>query len=421
MRLHASAASRLFRVRRLAPAAVALALAASCHKMPLVAPSGSALTLVASPTVLAVNGQSDITAVVVEGAQSAGTGDSTGSVLNGVGTPVQDGTVVTFTTTLGHIEPAEAETHGGQATARLVADGRSGTATITAFSGGATNTLDIDIGAAAATHLAVTASPQELPATGGTSTISARVEDQQGNALPGIAVSFSTSKGSLSDTTAVSNDQGIASTTLTTTAEATVTATAGGTATAITGTVTVTLRPQTTVAISGPASGTVAVPTTFTITPGANTIITDVDLDYGDGDGTSLGAISSATSASHVFSHAGVYTVTARAFDSQGGSTSVSTQVAVAPLLVSVIAAPSSDTEPQVGDVVGFTATTSPTGALIEQYEWDFGDGSAKQTSQTNQVVHTYHSSGTKIVTVSLTPLGGGDAAVGIGQVDVKP
>jgi hypothetical protein len=219
----------------------------------------------------------------------------------------------------------------------------------------------------------------------------------------------------------LSNDQGIASTTLTTTAEATVTATAGGTATSITGTVTVTLRPQTTVSISGPGSGTVAVPATFTITPGANTIITDVDLDYGDGDGTSLGAISSATSASHVFSHAGVYTVTARAFDSQGGSTSVSTQVAVAPLLVSVVAAPSSDTEPQVGDVVGFTATTSPTGALIEQYEWDFGDGSAKQTSQTNQVVHTYHSSGTKIVTVSLTPLGGGDAAVGIGQVDVKP
>jgi hypothetical protein len=390
--------------------------------MPLVAPSGSALTLVASPAILAVNGQADITAVVIEGAQSAGTGGTGGSVLNGSGTPVQDGTVVTFTTTLGHIEPAQAETHGGQATARLVADGHSGTATITAFSGGATNTLDIDIGAAAATHLAVTASPQELPATGGTSTISVRVEDQQGNALPGIVVSFAASPGSVSPTTATSNDQGIASTTLTTTAESTVTATAGGTATSLSGTVTVTLRPQTTVSISGPASGTVAVPVSFTITPGATTIITDVEVDYGDGsDDFHLGSISSATSAAHVFTHSGVFTITARAVDSQGESTEVSTQVAIAPLHVSVVAAPSSDTEPQVGDRVGFTATTSPDGALIDSYEWNFGDGTEPQTSQSFQVEHTYHSSGTKTVTACLTISGGGDTVCGIGSVDVKP
>jgi hypothetical protein len=423
MRLHASAAPWPVRVRRLIPAAVAFALAASCHKMPLVAPSGSALTLVATPAVLAINGQADITAVVVEGAQSAGTANTPGSVLSGVGTPVQDGTVVTFTTTLGHIEPAEAETHGGKAMARLVADGRSGTATITAFSGGATNTLDVDIGAAAATHLAVTANPQELPATGGTSTIAVRVEDQQGNALPGIAVSFAASTGSVSPTTATSNDQGIASTTLTTTAESTVTATAGGTATSLTGTVTVTLRPRTTVSIGGPSSGTVGVPVSFTITPGATTIVTDVDVDFGDGsDDFNAGAISSATSASHVFTHSGTFTVTARAYDSQGGSTSVSTQVAIAPLLVSVVASPSSDTEPRVGDVVGFTATTTPGGALIDAYTWNFGDGTDPQTSQSFQVEHTYHSSGTKTVTACLTISGGGgDTACGIGSVVVKP
>jgi PKD repeat protein len=99
----------------------------------------------------------------------------------------------------------------------------------------------------------------------------------------------------------------------------------------------------------------------------------------------------------------------------------VSTQVAIAPLLVSVIASPSSDTEPQVGDVVGFTASTTPSGALIDAYTWNFGDGTDPQTSQSFQVVHTYHSSGTKTVTACLTIAGGGDAACGIGSVVVKP
>jgi PKD repeat protein len=74
-----------------------------------------------------------------------------------------------------------------------------------------------------------------------------------------------------------------------------------------------------------------------------------------------------------------------------------------------------------VGDRVGFTATTTPGGALIDAYTWNFGDGTDPETSQSFQVDHTYHSSGTKTVTACLTISGGGDTACGIGSVVVKP
>src|SRR5690606_32374262 len=98
-------------------------------------------------------GAADITAFVLEGAQGVGTPDEPGEIVAGTGTPVHDGTEVFFTTTIGRIEPELARTTGGRATARLVSDGRSGTATVTAVSGPASSTLEIDIGAAVATRI----------------------------------------------------------------------------------------------------------------------------------------------------------------------------------------------------------------------------------------------------------------------------
>ena len=50
-------------------------------------------------------------------------------------------------------------------------------------------------GAAAAARLVLTANPQSLPATGGTSTIAAGVQDASGLGLAGVSVSFSTTAG----------------------------------------------------------------------------------------------------------------------------------------------------------------------------------------------------------------------------------
>jgi len=104
--------------------------AASCHKMPLVAPSNSSITLVAATNVLPVNGSVEITAVVLQGSQTAGGGNNGGGTTTGTGTPVHNGTVVSFTTTLGRIEPADAETDNGKAVVRLIAFLRFDTGTL---------------------------------------------------------------------------------------------------------------------------------------------------------------------------------------------------------------------------------------------------------------------------------------------------
>lgn len=66
----------------------------SCDKVPLLAPTASVITIVSSRSVLPVNGTAQIIATVIE--QS--------------GTPAHNGTLVTFTSTLGTLEPREAVT-----------------------------------------------------------------------------------------------------------------------------------------------------------------------------------------------------------------------------------------------------------------------------------------------------------------------
>jgi hypothetical protein len=391
----------------------------SCHKMPLVAPSGSAMTLVAETNVLPVNGETNIIAVILEGGIAVD-GNST-SVTNGVGTPVHNGTLVTFTTTLGRVEPAEARTTAGRTTVKLIADGRSGTAKITAFSGAASSTVEVDIGAAGATRVAVTANPQSLPYIGGTTTISARVEDQQGNGLLGVPVSFSTTKGSLSATTVLTNEQGFALTTLYTTAEATVTASTGGSATSLNGTVLVTLSPAATIGITPPTSVMLGVPATFTITPGTTSAITGVTVDFGDGTTpVPLGRLTSATPVQHRFRYSGDAVVTVRAVDGENTPTTVSTVVAVSQMTItSVTALPSSTTAPKVGDTVTFQVTPA-TGASVDQYVWDFGDGT-NATTQASVITHVYTSSGSKVATVKAYPAGSSEATTSLVAVDVKP
>src|SRR3990172_6235095 len=160
--------------------ALAGALALSgCDKLPLLAPSGAGITPIATSNVLAANGSIDIFATVIEGGAAAGGTTSTA----GQGTPVHNGTLVTFTATIGTLDPREARTHNGQVSVRLKGDGRSGVAKVTAFSGGASGTVDINVGAAAAERIVLTGTPQQLPAAGGTVALAARVEDLSGNGL----------------------------------------------------------------------------------------------------------------------------------------------------------------------------------------------------------------------------------------------
>src|SRR5687768_6102087 len=83
----------------LAVLAFPLALAAACDKVPLLAPTGSVITLLATTPSVSLNSEVTIIATVIENGQAAGptgTGTGTGTTTttrSGGGTPVQNGTL----------------------------------------------------------------------------------------------------------------------------------------------------------------------------------------------------------------------------------------------------------------------------------------------------------------------------------------
>jgi hypothetical protein len=410
----------------------ALSLAAACDKVPLLAPSGSVITLFPTATVVPVNGSIEIVATVIEnGTTSTPTTPTTpttpGSPTTpttpgttttnspGAGTPVHNGTVVNFTTTLGRIEPAEARTQNGQVRVRFIASGQSGLATITAFSGGASGKIEnLRVGTAGAERVIITATPQALGCTGGTTQINARVEDTSGAGIPSVPVQFTTTTGQLNPSTANTGDNGVATTQLTTTREAEVTANVAGK----TETVTVTLSPRTGLGIT-PPSGTVAagVATSFTVNVSADANIGNVTLDFGDGTVRNLGAISGSTPVPHTYALEGTYTVTATAADAAGCTERVSTAVNILPAQPPDVRI----TAPQnarVGESVTVSATVSGATSTILRYEWTFGPDaippSVTSASRTTSV--RWLAPGTKTITVRVIQANGveGDAVAQI-------
>ncbi len=363
----------------------------SCDKVPLLAPTGSVITLFATAATVPSNGSMEIVATVIEqGATSSPTPPANGETATttastpGAGTPVHNGTSVTFTTTLGRIEPSEARTTNGQVRVRFHADGQSGTAVITAFSGGASGKIEnLKVGSAAAERILLSANPQALACSGGNSQVSARVEDVSGVGLPQVPVVFTTTKGQLTPSTATTDASGVANTSLSTTQEATVTANAAGK----TATATVTLSPRTGIGIAQVTSqsGQVAAgtPTGFTVTVATTANISNVRLDFGDGASQDLGPISGSTTVPHTYTREGTYTVTAVASDAAGCSERVSTGVTILPAQPPSVTI----TAPQSASVntdVFVSANVSGATSTIIRYEWDFGPTAVNPTVSTS-------------------------------------
>ncbi len=111
-----------------------LAALVACESSPLLAPTNSTIILVAEQPVIALNGESLVTAVVTEPA----------------GTAVQNGTLVTFSSTLGTFDRQEGTTRDGRVSVSLLAGNIVGVATVTAFSGNThSDPITIAIGASA--------------------------------------------------------------------------------------------------------------------------------------------------------------------------------------------------------------------------------------------------------------------------------
>lgn len=377
-------------------AVVAAALATTaCDKVALTAPSNTTITLFANATSVPLNGVVEVTATVVESA----------------GTPVQNGTQVTFTSNLGSIDPREARTQDGKATVRFAAGNSSGTAKVGAFSGAARATeLELKVGGATATRIVMSANPSSVPATGGAVEILATVLDTDGNRVSGVAVSFSTSAGTLSSQTIITDGNGEARTRLTTTRQATVTATAGAVTSPATLTVNVNTAPSVTITVS-PTSPTAGQAATFTFTVNSSATNTaalrDLVIDFGDGDKLTLTAPSSTSTISHAYDRAGTYTVTAVATDVNGErstATTVITVIAATPIVVTLNLQDSAAINTPVSFRASVTGDTNP--SRIVRYEWDFGDGTSASVNSP-AISHVYTVVGRKIVRVTVVTTDG--------------
>ena len=367
----------------------------SCDKMPLAAPTDSTITLYASSTTVGLNGAIDITATVIESG----------------GTPVQNGTVVTFTTTLGSIEPTEARTNNGKAVAKLLAGTKSGTAEVRAFSGGISSgdALSVTVGAAAAGKVELLANPSALPASGGVVQLTAVVSDAVGNRLSGIPVTFSADAGVITPSSATSDASGEARSTLSTTAKSRVTASVvGGTSSSLTASVDILVRVGPTVTITTPSASLVpGVPATFSVSVTAGgAAVRSATIDFGDGGKQSVSTSGSST-ATHVYTRSGTYIVTAEAIDTAGETTTAMASVAVQGVTVNVTLSwlPANVKANLPVDFTA-TATTNPTGVAISSYRWSI-NGTLIATTSGNTLSYIPTAAGTYEVKVRAETVSG--------------
>jgi len=376
-------------------------LTVACQKVPLLAPTGSTITLTASATALPTGGSTQIIAQVIEAA----------------GTPPHEGTHVTFTTSLGSIEPSEAETDiSGRAIVRFNAGTSSGTATITALSGGVSvataNQVKIQIGAAAVGSISIAATPTTLPSGGGTATLTATVADSSGNALANVPVVFAIDTstngtaggtGSLSQSVVNTDTNGRATTSLTTTRTTTISASAGIATTSGTTTtaaqisrVTITVNQTNSISIGAPTPATpiAGQAVTFPLTYGTSTTASPVvrlTVDWGDGSAPQS-FTGQPAAISHTFRSQGSFLVVVTGVDAVGDTTTTTSAVTVnarPALAVTISANPS---QPAINQVVTFTITATPsTGNAITSVAIDFGDGTRGTVSgNVSTVEHVY-------------------------------
>jgi PKD repeat protein len=396
---------------------LAMLVAISCDRVPLLAPTNSTVTIDAGSRVVETGGSTSISAMVLE--QS--------------GTPVQNGTTVRFTTTLGRLEPVEAQTRNGVATTMFFAGNDSGVAEVRASSGGSggssttttppstgdgttppttttttanSNVVMISVGSAAVDTVTVRANPSSVSTSAGaTVNVVATVVGVAGRLLPNIPVSFSATRGTLNSTTATTDAQGEARVTLTTNGDTDISV-AAGTKTATTK---VTGVPGPSVSLTCTvgsaatcATATVGQTVVFTAQRAQGSgNLTSAVLDFGDNSSQSLGTLSSAATVPHTYAQAGTYTARLTGTDSNGESSTTVQVIQVSAAATATVSA-SITTAPRT---VTATATAS---APVTQYQFNWGDGTAATTTTSPTAQHTYTTDNTFTITMTATLQSGG-------------
>jgi hypothetical protein len=234
--------------------------------------------------------------------------------------------------------------------------------------------------------------------------VTASITGQNNETLRGVPVAFSTTAGTLSATTAVTDANGNATVQLTTNREATVTAAVGS----ISGTTTVRVATPATVTLTVTA-GAAGTPTSLTVTPATGTA-SNVVISWGDGSTQNLGLVAAPRTVTHVYDQPGTYSITAEGTDN-GETTSTSTIVVVPPRAApTVTVAPTTGT---VGTNFVFTVTPATTGG-VRDVQIEFGDGNTTDlgaVTSATAVSHQYSSPGTYAARVVQTDASGGTSS----------
>ena len=159
-----------------------IVISPACDKASPVAPAGTTITLSVNPTRINIDGQATVTAIV----------------RRDNGSPVNPGTIVNFSTSLGELDPDDAATDDtGVAETALRGAGQIGTATVTASSGAAAAvSAELQIGSLASS-MTLQASPTTIGPSGGDIDLLAVVRDDAGQLLENLAINFSTNAGTL--------------------------------------------------------------------------------------------------------------------------------------------------------------------------------------------------------------------------------
>ncbi|MGA9351890.1 MAG: invasin domain 3-containing protein, partial [Anaerolineae bacterium] len=324
----------------------------------------STVTLEAYPTSIPIAGYtSTLTATVKDKCNNA----------------VSNGTLVTFTTSLGRLGsgPVTKTTISGVATAVLTSETTAGTAIVTATSDSKVATTTVKFTPLSPYTVTLVAYPTNLT-VGGTSMLTATVQDRYNNNVAnGTVVTFETSLGSLGSVTITrGTTNGVATATLTSQVPGTATVTA--TADSVSGTVNVTFKaglPYTVTLTANPTSilvGGFTSTLTVTVTDQLNNNVTDGtvvtlatslgSLDGGTVTKTTASGVATATLTSG--NTAGAAVVTA-ASDSKVATTTVTFRPDV-PYTVTLIAYPTSL-------IVG--STSALTATVKDQYNNNVANG----------------------------------------------
>jgi PKD repeat protein len=144
--------------------------------------------------------------------------------------------------------------------------------------------------------------------------------------------------------------------------------------------------------------------------------ISNARVDFGDGAGQSLGAISGAQSVVHIYGSVGSFNATATSSDSTGESGSLSTSVIIGSLPVTLSISPNPP-------IVNSPATLTVSGigsAQVDHYTWTFDDGTGSFTTTSTQFPHTFTSRGIKNARVDVFAVGGGKIGSAALTVEVQ-